>query len=229
MILTVIPFQTSDWDRAERLLDWIYQQRQQQPLDHVLLVAAHDTHPEMRLRVKISATLAFNSVIEFTAPPLNIPDARYHLFRQSALYVGRSMRCPWLYLEPDCVTLTGGWMTELEAAYEMQPFRYLGPYGKTAEDAIVLGRCSIHPAGAINDLEANRDPVPMSSKCRLMQLGQFNEGDTLDKVRPDAVLFHSCQSDALIKLLRAKKPEEVKLRAESCQVSRLVNVPIKKA
>lgn len=213
-ILTVIPISPATWERAERLLDWIYQQRRQWPLEHCLIAASSDTHPEMKLRVKISASLAFLNVAEFSATKAASPmPETFHLFRETALHLGRATRWPWVWLEPGCVPVRHDWMYQLEVAYEMQPFRYMGAHCKTTADTIVLGSTAIYPASAINDIDAKRELVPLSSKCRLFQYGSFTKEDKLDKIRPNAALFCSSLDDSLIPALRANAERQLTQKA----------------
>ncbi|MGV1047664.1 MAG: hypothetical protein ACOYD4_03945 [Solirubrobacterales bacterium] len=207
-ILTVIPFCAADWQRAEFLLDWIYQQRRRTPLGHVLLACASDVHAEMKARVGISAGLAFENVSEFTASAASTLPLAFHLFRDTALHLGRATRWPWLCLEPDAVPITGAWFERIQAAYDAQPFRYMGAHCKTSDDALILGRVAIYPASAINDIDQNRNLVPLSSKSRLFQYGTFSDGDTLERLRPDAVLFTGSKGNTLIEKLRAESAKE---------------------
>lgn len=203
-LLIVIPFCSADWQSAERLLDWMFHQRSQLALGHCLVASSADTHPEMRLRVKISAEIAFENVREFTAAkPAELP-AKLHFFREVAKHVGGFTRWPWLWLEPDCVTLDSEWYGQLSAAYEAQPCRYYGPHLK-GKDGAFLGRTSIYPGPAINDLDTKRNFLPMSAKCRLIQHGAFKAGDDLKNIRCDAIIFHGCKDGSLIKALRPKE------------------------
>lgn len=205
-LLTVIPFCAADWERAEHLLDWIFQQNKRVPFGHCLLSAAGDTHAEMRLRVKISAELAFRHVTEFLAAKEVQMPPQIHLFRETALFVGRNTRWPWLLLEPDAVPLVPNWLASLAAEYDNQPFRYMGNHLKSASGPL-LDRVAIYPASAVNDFDTKREFISMSSKSRRIQFGRFVEGDQGKLLREDAVLFHGCKDGSLIKLLRAREPD----------------------
>lgn len=202
-LLLVTGYTTADWHRAEALFDWHRKLHNQMPTGHVLLAAASDAHAEIRTKLKIAAELAFESVHEFQVPALPATEPptnpKWHLFNETAMHIGRSVRWPWLWLEPDCVPLKEGWLTHLEIAYDDQPARYMGPHLKLDKSEVtVLPRVSVYPASAVNDLTAKRDLILMSTKTRLIQYGMFGDNDTLAKVREDAVLFHSCKTDALI-------------------------------
>lgn len=202
-ILLVTGFTTADWHRAEALFDWHRKLHDQMPSGHVLLVAAKDAHDELRTKLRIAAELAFETVREFqvsATPQGKLP--KEHIFREAALHIGQSLRWPWLWLEPDCVPLKRNWITRLEDAYEDQPARYMGTYFKVGQQ-IILPRVSVYPAVAINDFLAQRELLPMSTKTRLIQYGLFSDSDDLSKVREDAVLFHSCKTNALIEKLDA--------------------------
>lgn len=208
-ILLVTAFTTADWHRAEAMFDWHRKLHRQEPTGHVLLVAAKDAHDELRTKLRIAAELAFESVHEIQASAL--PDKRTpkeHVLIEAATHCGRWLRWPWLWLEPDCVPLTKGWLKTLGDAYTNQPARYYGPHFKSG-DSIILPRVSIYPASTINDIMAKRELQPMSTKCRLIQYGVFQDGDELDKVRSDAVLFHSCKTNALMEKLDGSRKQRM--------------------
>lgn len=192
-LLLVTPFSAADWERMDALFDWHRALQRHVPTGHVLLAASPGTHAELRLKLKINAELSFASVTEFQSS-----EGKLDLFHQAARFVALHTRWPWLWLEPQCVPLCRDWIAELVSAYENQPMRCFGPFLKVGENRI-LGRTSIYPASAYNDLMAKRLLFPTAGQCKLIQFGN----DPL-KVRPDSVLFDGCKDDSLIESLRER-------------------------
>jgi len=231
-LLIVCPCSTDDAPIAERLLDWVYQCSGKEAYGHVLLAFAHDVHAEMRLRVRISAELAFESVTEFQATkkwlPNNLPDRGEpktktefinNLWEQTANHIAHHYRWPWLWLEPDCVPLTPDWRIKLADAYANQPKKFFGSHMKRKvgdAEHLFLARTAIYHAGAFNELNkfsggappfewaSEAYVIPRSTKSRLFQQLAY-EGDP-SKVRPDAVLLHSDKTGKLIEYLRSQQP-----------------------
>lgn len=229
-LLIVIPACSDDAPVAERLLDWVYQLGGKQASGHVLLVFAHDIHAEMKLKVKISAELAFEFVTEFQATkkwlPNNLPDRGEpktktelinNLWEQTANHIAHHYRWPWLWLEPDCVPLTPDWRSKLADAYANQPKKFMGSHMKRKvgdADHLFMARTAIYHAGAFNELNkfsggappfewaSEAYAIPRSTKSRLFQQLAY-EGDP-SAVRADAVLLHSDKTGKLIEHLREK-------------------------
>lgn len=186
MILTVIPITKDNAKQAERLLDLIYWQAGKEQIGNCLLAFAGDVHPEDQKRLKLSAELAFDVDTEFCAGYRGASDTVYTRYK-----------CPWLYLEPDCVPLVPGWLDTLSIEYAKQPKRYMGPFLAKPGEAAFLSRVSIYPPDAARDAVASL--VPMATKTRLIQELRFT-GDEA-KIRPDAILLHGDPSGALVEKL----------------------------
>lgn len=200
-LMLVIPFSTANWHLADSLCDWHRHLHNQAPCGTALLVAAADSHAEIRTKLKIAAELAFERVLEMQANTSATP-----LLVQAAAHIGSSYRWPWLWLEPGSVPLCKDWIHSIAQAYDEQPSRYFGPHLKAA-DSLALAASSIYTPAAINDLAAKRDLFPLSSKCRLIQYGQFTSQSALNAIRPDAVLYVSSPDGSLIEALRKANPE----------------------
>ncbi len=220
-LLIVIPTCTDDSPIAERLLDWIYQVNFKQAHGHVLLAFANDVHAEMRAKLRICAELAFEGVSEFQAKPCgkglkatkveNCND----MLQQTAQYVAHGFRWPWFCLEPDAVPLVPDWIEQLSKAYSDQPKKFMGPHMRRKVqngEELFLGRTSVYPTSAFSEFkdykspmpiewEAGRNIIPRSTKTRLIQQGVFDESTV---IRPDAVVFHSDKTGALISQLRER-------------------------
>lgn len=222
-LLVVIPNCSDDSPYAERLLDFVYQLNGKQQVGHVLLAYAHDVHAEMKLKLKISAELAFVSVSEFQAAgrmdvllPKTKTEFTNNLWIQTAHHIAGHFRWPWLYCEPDCVPITPDWIQTLADGYANQPMKYLGTRMKriTGEtENFFMARTGIYPTIAYSELKgfigtppfewtAGPHVAPRSSNTKLIQ--QINYDGDYAKVKPEAVLLHADKQGKLIEQLREK-------------------------
>jgi len=233
-LLIVVPSCADDAPIVERMMDWIYQLSGRQQQGHVLLAYAHDLHAEMRLKLRICAELAFETVSEFQAnaqwvdavasgsvAPKTKVEFINNLWQQTARHVAGHFRFPWLWLEPDCVPLTPDWMTKIADGYARQPRKFFGSHMKrkvNEAESLFLSRTSVYPVGAFNEYRkyigspplewtAAQFSIPRSTKTRLIQ--QMAYDGEFSKVRPDAVLLHSDKSGRLIEHLRNNKVEAI--------------------
>jgi hypothetical protein len=193
-LLIVIPFNASQAESAEKLCDFIYFISGKQQQGHCLLVASSDVHDEMKLKVKLAAEVAFENV--------NLAVTRANPFSETVKLVSQNYKSPWLWLEPDCVPLKVGWIGALQEAYDNQPKKYMGAYYKNEAGQLFMARPAVYPAYAESDHGDISDVTTYSTKCRLIQIGKY-EGVT--KLRPDAVLFCSDKTNALINDLKMLK------------------------
>ncbi len=199
-LLLAIPYNADDWQRAEALMDWHREMNDGTPNGHVLLVASAGVHAEITMKLRITAELAFESVREFQGVKSEIP-----LLGQVAAHVAYACKWPWLWCDGSCLPLTCDWLNVLWSDYDNQPMRYMGPHLQVGESKM-LAQCSVYPPGAIFDMNAKRQFLPLSTKTRKIQVAVFNEGDSPNKIRPDAVLLSGNKSDSLISVLRKSKP-----------------------
>lgn len=191
-LLIVIPFDASQAESAERLCDFIYYLSGKSPSGSCLLIAAHDTHPEMRIKVRLAAEVAFENV--------NLQAVNGVPFEDAAKIIAVNYKSPWLWLEPDCVPLKQGWMDDISKAYDNQPKKFMGAYCKNGDNSMFMARQAVYPAQI--DSARTGDPTIYSTKCRLIQIGKY-EG--VEKLRPDAVIFCSDKTGALISDLKTLK------------------------
>lgn len=215
-LLIVLGFCKADAPRAEALIDWMYALNGCKPNGHALLVAGADVHPEMILKCKISAGVAFESFELVQAPANESAEPHFRVNKLvlfAANQVSRNYRAPWLWLEPDCVPLQKGWLETLANAYASQPRRYLGPHLKTTsagKERSCLGRISIYAPDAVEDLKPWCDSLmpfhlfagealsSRSLKSKLIQQTLLQNESDYDKLRPDAVLVHADKTGRLI-------------------------------
>lgn len=218
-----------DSPTAERLLDWVYYLNGKQPRGHILLTYAHDVHAEMKLKLRICAELAFESVSEFTATSRMLPAPNLkpielktkvefvnNLWNQTAKYVAGHFRFPWLWMEPDCVPTVPNWIELLAEAYAKQPRKFMGRKMKRKvgdNEQLFLSRVAIYPTSAFAELSgfhgtppfewvSGPHVMPRATTSKLFQETRY-EGDfsTLDV---GAALLHSDKTGKLIEQLRER-------------------------
>lgn len=211
-LLITLPYSAGDAVLAERLCDYIYQLNGKSPLGHALLVAASDTHEELRIRVGIAAKLAFEDVTELVAPDMEsqktYSKAQYaeHLFKFAATHIQKNFRWPFAWVEPDSVPTNCLWRERLSDAYEAQPRRYMGSIMRQGE-SLFMARVGVYSPAAGADQD--RAPDQMVSKCtktKLIQQLVIGSDDDLSKVREDAVLVHGDKAGILMEHLKEKPP-----------------------
>lgn len=220
-ILVTIPIHAGDAALAEQLIDFIFHQNHRVKRGHVLLVYAPDVHEEMRLKLKISAEVAFESVNElatkFTASQQKSANVN-NMFVQAARYMNRSFRWPWLWMEPDCVPMIDSWLDDISEAYENQPRSYMGNYmllgGQVPQR--FMGRVGVYPNDAVMVLSAHcgtdapfervagADIIPMCTKTRLIQHLPFIGEDDRSKIWKETVLLHGDKTGHLIAQMRER-------------------------
>lgn len=147
-LLIVIPFCKADAEKAERLIEWIFQLHGRRKNGHCLLVSAPDVHPEQIEKNKVSAEVAFDtcSAVKVQQPGVN------PLFLGAAKYIMQNYRLPFFWMEPDCSPLHPNWINQLAGSYYAQPKRYNGSFLKGNDD-LWTARCIVYPHDAYKDIE----------------------------------------------------------------------------
>lgn len=238
-IVTVIPICKDDAARAELLLDLIYQLDNRTAKGCCLLAFASEVHQEMRDKLRMAASLAFESVDVFDVPQLaptgtGKVDFIYAMFKAVATFVGQTYRWPWLWLEPDCVPLRNGWQEKLADAYEAQPKRYLSRWLKGGEITFIH-RVGIYPVGILQDMNmavATQVPfeayiVNKTTKSDLFQQLPVTLETDYEKIRPDAVILHHDKVGLLADWVRKSIPNPDWVNATyeiQIEPSRMINV-----
>jgi len=213
-LLVTIPICREDAQRAEILLDLIYQLDGKTTQGAALLVFAPEVHQEMRDKLKITASLAFSTVDVFDIKQLFVADkeklsAVWSMFNNVAQHIAHNYRWPWLWLEPDCMPVQTGWRKKIADAYETQPRRYLSRWMKSGE-TMFCHRVGVYPVNILGDIEAaNVAKVPfevsivnLSTKCDLFQQVAITSADEVHKIRQDAVLIHHDKAGVLADWVR---------------------------
>lgn len=204
-ILICIPFCKADSEACERLLDWIFELNGRKSNGYCLLAAANDVHPEVREKIKVSASLAFDHYDMIACGP-NTSDKKNEqinfMFRSVAQFVGQSYRLPFYWMESDTTPLARDWIKQLAASYWSQPKRYCGSVMKQGSTFAPF-RGIIYPADCHNELapfcnntgvynhNAAHIIMPRLTKTRVV--AEINIASPADyaKVPQHAALVHS--------------------------------------
>jgi len=204
-LLIVIPYCGNDAALAERNLDHIYKLKGKKANGHALLVVSPDVHEEQRIKVRVTAELAFESVMETVAPTVDpkLANNKFYqmnnLFRHAAATAQSHYRWPWLWLEPDCVPVNVNWIYLLATEHEANPKKYTG---MISGDKKFMARCGIYYAGASHELRALCEGdapfaiataskvVPSATHTELIQYLKIETVDDLKKISDKAVIVH---------------------------------------
>ncbi len=224
-MIVVIPYNESDWQRAERLLDAIYWISLCKPIGHCVLAPNILIHAEFKLKVKIAAEVAFQSVDQIEVPVQKDATkiaAINATFRHVSHYMSQAYKDPWLWLESDNVPLKPTWMRELFKAYDAQPKRFMGRF-MMAKSGMFMSRTGIYANDAFKDFEqaVSGDPpfervanlLPRCSSTSLIHMEKWREDIALP---PEVVLLNGDRSGIMVERMIEQarvKPKKTKVIA----------------
>jgi hypothetical protein len=159
-IITVLAYHRGDFDLAKQLLAWIGSQNEGPINAHLCLLGDSLLEKDQRLEMKEIAQSAFSSV---ASAPVKVetalqkwPTGPNKMFEKAMAWIQESYRLPFLWMEPDAVTLKKGWLDQIEEAYYGQPSRYMGAFGFPGEspDKTLPERWMTGPGVYPNDASA---------------------------------------------------------------------------
>lgn len=222
-MLVVIPFFAGDKAQAVRLTEWITELGGVSKHDCLLAV-----HKDTDSRGVIEPLRkAFRRVAEFSITDEMIVEREQHAYAANLMWkrtanhiADMNEPAPWLWVEPDAVPITAGWLDSIAAAYTKcgKPFMHdlvETPRGKSNSG------CGVYPAKVRDytdrlwelsnvswDVLLYPDFAPHTAYTPLIQdigfmpgtkeLPTFPDADSLSRLRPEAVLFHRCKDGTLI-------------------------------
>jgi len=238
-MLVVLGLTAGESGMAEKLCDWMSLLSGKLENRHILICSDANVHEEVRVKTRISAESAFETVDTFLADPISSDSEivrMNHLFKGVSSHILNNYKSPWIWIEPDCVPIVSNWVDALETAYESQCKRFLGSHMKfIGTENVSLSKVAVYPVGAYRDIApycdgstlfnklAAKELVSKSTKTLLIQQMDYNHETDFGKIRPSSVLLCADKSGELIKSYRAqnqKPKQEPVVEAEKIQQSR---------
>lgn len=199
-LLTVIPFRINDAPQAERLCDFMFHQNNRKQLPAVLLVTDPGVHGEMREKIKLAATVAFEQVQMIVSPAVTAPTNREAIaqrFEAAARYVSTHYRWPWVWFEPDAVPLVRNWQKAIIRAFDEQPYLACAAHLNVKREdktEVIPSRVGVYSPSII---ALPKDVSNVGHTKAFQHL--FFEADTpLEKIRLDAFVMHPDKGGHLI-------------------------------
>lgn len=167
-LLVVLPFHNGDVELAKRLLNWINELMPLGNSEHSMLCVADSSVPlETCREVGALARKTFRQV-DFNAAVIKNTDWRApnEMFHATATYIKGTYKLPFLWLEPDCVPITGAWLTYLCHGYNYNSRLFMGALVESKEPGLPplhMTGCGIYPPNAIDFLAKHCDPEAKSA------------------------------------------------------------------
>jgi hypothetical protein len=208
-LLFVLAVTNDDSANAEKFLDFIRALSGKR--GHLLLAFMSDVHDEMKSRIRISATLAFDEVHEMVINPLadrNAPPSTQgnNQFRQVARHIADTFNWPFLWMTSQCTPTSPTWRELLATAYDGQPLPYFGNRMKwkpknppDSPEVFFMARVGIYPHDSSNSIMSPQEsPIPIEmvsaksvnpklSHTKLFQQCKIESEGDLISVRDDAI------------------------------------------
>ena len=218
-----------DFDRAMELADWLVEVPCEYANHAALIIASLEMDQSSTLQLAEKFKVAgFKHVVTIRAreeEPGGWPMAPNAMWRLAAGYVKDHARCPWLWLEPDCVPIRPGWLDQINAQYLSAkkafmgtaypiPFRHLNgtavyPYhihrfNPLMFNAEFFGRPfdTVRPDLTLRDAHIT-NLIHRSLEDPTLNIPHtFPDLSSLNKIPVECVLFHGCKDGSLIARLR---------------------------
>lgn len=220
-MLVIYSFCKADQDLAEKTAKWICELRENK--NHKLLLICDKSCDPQSLISILSQT--FGEVKHFFTPHDRIgwpqgPNVKFDCAARIAKFIYGE---PFFWLEPDCTPIRGDWLDRIEEEYLRENKLFLGNKVVTKEDKRELmngvgvwpSDYAEHYPSAMNCLNSPWDYVfgPEVFKSfhdtKLIQhewrAKDFSEKGSLERLKPETILFHGCKNDSLIRKLRFRK------------------------
>lgn len=235
-LLFAIAISSHDAERAERLLDFIHHHSGRR--GHLVLGLMSEVHDEMKARIRISASLAFEVVHEVALRPFgdrSAPRQQHcnNAFRQMAAHIQSTFSWPWMWLEADCSPMIVEWRLKLWEAYDSQPMEFFGnrmrinPKKEGESEFYFMARVGIYPRDAYTkmtlagsdsnapfEIASGKSVVARMTATKLIQHVTIKTDADLLKLRDDAILIHGDKANLLLdpaQLMGTPIPEPVKM------------------
>lgn len=230
-MLVVLAFCEKDWQAAIDLFKWCAELDGQYLQHKLVLVAARELSQVINNAVFQAAHKVFPKT-EMVRPLKEDlrgwPASCNTMFVTGYDYVRLTKKCPYLWLEADSIPLRPGWLDELEFEYSKcgKPFMgciYDNPYEHLTGVAVYPPNIEKFNPAIVNagtecfDLVEAKRTIPHSHHTELYHhewgdpdAWTFPNIKSLDRIKPEAVLFHRNKDGTLIQRLREKRNNSFK-------------------
>lgn len=232
-MLIVIPFCHKDAKAAVKLLEWIYELDGQSTRHRCLAVGAKGIAEELALSVESAAKKAYATakmVRTTVQDERGWPQSCNTLFTCTASYIHDTLKCSFWWNEADCIPLKPGWLDALEQEYIVSKKPFMGSV--VTKPCTHLTGCAMYPfdIGFYNHkLLGTQNPIAWdciapeltlqhTHHTKLFQhcwddpatgkVATFPTLDSLQMIRPEAVVFHRNKDLTLIDRLMEKSSSQ---------------------
>ncbi len=182
------------------------------------------------------------------------PYPQNYAFRATAAFMAKRPGLePWLWWEQDAVPLCASWLSILADGYASCSAMFMGAIGASEKDeADHINGVAVYPSDACRRVAAlianSRLPFDVAGGKRVMAHAHitdliqhvwswdgptgnapiFPDAESLSRIEPDAVLFHRCKDDSLVRQLRQSgRPKSVGMHLEKpIQIIQLQQNPV---
>lgn len=218
-----------DFDRAMDLGDWLIEVPSDYARHSALILASLEMDQSSVFQLAEKFRVAgFQNVVTIRAKeeePGGWPMAPNAMWRLAATYVKDIARCPWLWLEPDCVPIRPGWLDLIQNEYLIAKKAFMGTIYNIPFRH--LNGCAVYPhhIHRFNPLMFNaefygrpfdtvrpdltlRDAHVTNLICRALEDPTnnisltFPDISSVSRIPIECVLFHGCKDGSLIARLR---------------------------
>lgn len=229
-MIVVYPFSLVDQDLALKNAKWMNELGGCK--GHECLMIA-DQRCQNAIFVLNELKQVFDSVYNFPAhAEINgWPEGANYMFRLATSWMDNAKRKEFLWLEPDAIPLTRGWLDFIQREYDevakRMGKRFMGDRVQVENIPLHMSGVGIYPsplhayAGEAYrahevawDMAGKDQIVPKAHFTKLIEHAwkhpKFTSIDELEtQIRPECVLFHSSKDGSLIDLLQSKMGKEI--------------------
>lgn len=241
-MLVSIATNPKDFDRAIDLAAWMKELPCQYSRHTALAVGAFTLDKD---QIKAFANklreVGFRDVYAIQAQsedPVSWPRAANAMWRLAADYVKDQARCSWLWLEPDSIPMSPGWLDRIEQEYLQSKKAFMGTLYSIPHKH--MNGVGVYPANVrrFNPAMFNaeffnapfdvvrpdltlRDAHITRLFCRSLAdpatntPHSFHDEASLSIIPPDCAVFHGCKDGSLIQRLREMAHPELKTTLEA--------------
>lgn len=228
-MIVALAYCHKDWLAAHRLFEWMAELDGRQTNHSLVLLASTGMEQNKIHAVSVMAKLAFEKVETIMPRQANEqgwPISANHLFLSAQHFISRSIRTPFLWIEPDCVPLVPKWLDALSNEYDEADKPFMGcvyelPWPHVTGCAIYPANVEKYSPGILTpgvrawDMVDTETTIANAHHSLLFhhEWGNFKYNiapsfpsqASMKLLRKGAVLFHRCKDGSLIDRLRERR------------------------